>query len=226
MKRRVLAYLLTLSLLLTGLGFTPVQAAGDGLVITEVEPQMDPNRWNAADDALLLPEEDPDEIVEIIVELEAQPVSDALSLRSTSMAEAAGLQAVADAQAELRSAQASVQSSLNRALGAAQVEYTYSYTVLLNGFALRTARRNLDTIRAVPGVAKAYVAGHYQLPETQAAQSSLQAALSATGSEYTGEGTVIAILDTGLDITHSAFSNAPAGANFDKGYIRGLLRAR
>lgn len=224
MKKRVFACLLALSMLLTGLGLTPVRAADAGLVVTQVDPQTDPNRWHFTDDTLPVPEEDPDEVVEIIVELEGKPVSDTLLPSAATMTDAATQQAVADAQAELKTTQAGVQRNLNRALGAGQLEYTYSYTLLLNGFSVRTARKNLAAIRETPGVAKAYVAGFYRLPEAQTAESGLQAALSAADSKYTGEGTVIAILDTGLDIAHSAFANAPASPNFTRDYIRGVLK--
>ena len=40
MKKRILAALMVLSMMLTGLGYIPVQAAGSGLTITETEPVL------------------------------------------------------------------------------------------------------------------------------------------------------------------------------------------
>lgn len=54
-----------------------------------------------------------------------------------------------------------MQSRLDRSLRQEQVDYTYSYTMLFNGFALRTARKNLEAIRSIKGVSRAFVAGSY-----------------------------------------------------------------
>lgn len=117
-----------------------------------------------------------------------------------------------------------MQSRLNRSLRQEQVDYTYSYTMLFNGFALRTARKNLETIRSAKGVSRAFVAGSYTLPTVEQADTqALQVALAT--NQFTGKGMTIAVLDTGLDTAHPAFANAPADAKFTKDYISGVLQA-
>ncbi len=71
---------------------------------------------------------------------------------------------------------------------------------------------------------KAYVAASYQLPEEQEAKAGLQQVMAGAGSNYTGAGMTIAVLDTGLDITHPAFANSPDQASFTQDYIRGILQ--
>ncbi len=222
MKKRILAALMVLSMMLTGLGYIPVQAAGSGLTITETEPVLSFDEIAEKDQ--LAPVERLDEVVEIIVELKEAPVSETCSYVLGGASTTASQQAVANAQAGLRLDQASVQRILNRSVGATGLEYTHSYTVLLNGFAVKTARKNLEAIRNTPGVKKAYVAASYQLPEDQAAEASLQQAMAAAGSDYTGAGMTIAVLDTGLDIDHPAFANTPEQASFTKDYVRGILQ--
>lgn len=56
-----------------------------------------------------------------------------------------------------------MQSRLGRSLRQEQVDHAYSYTMLFNGFALRTARKNLETIQSTKGVSRAFVAGSYTL---------------------------------------------------------------
>lgn len=117
-----------------------------------------------------------------------------------------------------------MQSRLNRSLRQEQVDYTYSYTMLFNGFALRTARKNLETIRSAKGVSRAFVAGSYTLPTVEQADTqALQVALAT--NQFTGKGMTIAVLDTGLDTAHPAFANAPADAKFTKDYVSGVLQA-
>ena len=104
------------------------------------------------------------------------------------------------------------------------MDYTYSYTMLFNGFALRTARKNLEAIRSTKGVSRAFVADSYTLPTVEQADTqALQVALAT--NQFTGKGMTIAVLDTGLDTAHPAFANAPADAKFTKDYVSGILQA-
>lgn len=117
-----------------------------------------------------------------------------------------------------------MQSRLGRSLRQEQVDHTYSYTMLFSGFALRTARKNLETIQSAKGVSRAFVAGSYTLPTVEQADTqALQVALAT--NQFTGKGMTIAVLDTGLDTAHPAFANAPADAKFTKDYVSGVLQA-
>ena len=117
-----------------------------------------------------------------------------------------------------------MQSRLGRSLRQEQVDHTYSYTMLFNGFALRTARKNLEAIQNTKGGSRAFVAGSYTLPTVEQADTqALQVALAT--NQFTGKGMTIAVLDTGLDTAHPAFANAPADAKFTKDYVSGILQA-
>ncbi|WP_456361550.1 S8 family serine peptidase [Vescimonas sp.] len=130
----------------------------------------------------------------------------------------------AKVQQTLLRRQATVQSRLGRSLRQEQVDHTYSYTMLFNGFALRTARKNLEAIQNTKGVSRAFVAGSYTLPTVEQADTqALQVALAT--NQFTGKGMTIAVLDTGLDTAHPAFANAPADAKFTKDYVSGILQA-
>ena len=128
MKKRILAALMVLSMMLTGLGYVPVQAAGNGLTVTETEPVL-PFHEIAEKDQLASAQ-NPDEIVEIIVELEEAPISETCSYVLGGAGKATAQQAVANAQAGLRLDQAAVQRSLDRNQGVTGMEYTRSYMVL------------------------------------------------------------------------------------------------
>lgn len=152
-------------------------------------------------------QEDPEEIVDIFVELKDVPLADRPVV-------AFSANAVASVQKQLFSAQCTVQTQISRALPKEHVEYTYSYTVLFNGFSVRTARKNLETIRKQSGVSRAFIGGSYSLPANEESQQDLQTALTAASSKFTGKGMTIAVVDTGLDIAHPAFSTEPEGAKF------------
>ena len=168
--------------------------------------------------------QDPNEVVDILVELDDEPAAAVLAAQSLTPGTAAAEKTAAKVQQTLLRRQATVQSRLDRSLRQEQVDYTYSYTMLFNGFALRTTRKNLETIQSAKGVSRAFVAGSYTLPTVEQADTqALQVALAT--NQFTGKGMTIAVLDTGLDTAHPAFANAPADAKFTKDYVSGVLQA-
>ena len=168
--------------------------------------------------------QDPNEVVDILVELDDEPAAAVLAAQSLTPGIAAAEKTAAKVQQTLLRRQATVQSRLDRSLRQEQVDYTYSYTMLFNGFALRTTRKNLETIQSAKGVSRAFVAGSYTLPTVEQADTqALQVALAT--NQFTGKGMTIAVLDTGLDTAHPAFANAPADAKFTKDYVSGVLQA-
>ena len=121
---------------------------------------------------------------------------------------------------------------INRAVAAqfpgasAQVEREYDN--VLTGFALKAPAGALDAIRRAPGVRAAFLEreGHVNDGATLDAEGGLEASqnggqdpanLSAQLMMRTdqvaqkGEGKVIAVIDTGVDTTHQAFTGALAG---------------
>ena len=123
-------------------------------------------------------------------------------------------------------------NEINRAVAAqfpgasAQVEHEYDN--VLTGFALKAPAGALDAIRRAPGVRAAFLEreGHVNDGATLDAEGGLEASqnggqdpanLSAQLMMRTdqvaqkGEGKVIAVIDTGVDTTHQAFTGALAG---------------
>ncbi len=209
----------------------PVYASANGrstdvastLGLTKVDtPQVIPEK-NFSGNELTIPDADPEEMVDIIVQLEAPAVSEKLPLQKEDMASASVRASVAQMQQTVRTEQAAVQRRMAKAVGNESVTFTRSYTALVNGFAVRTARKNLPAIQALEGVASAFVAATYEIPETRAEESGIQSVMGAASSSYTGKGMAIAVVDTGLDTQHVAFSQEPAEPKYSKEFIRGLL---
>ena len=123
-------------------------------------------------------------------------------------------------------------NEINRAVAAqfpgasAQVEHEYDN--VLTGFALKAPAGALDAIRRAPGVRAAFLEreGHVNDGATLDSEGGLEAArnggqdpanLSAQLMMRTdqvaqkGEGKVIAVIDTGVDTTHQAFTGELAG---------------
>lgn len=195
-----------------------------GLTVRSVTPANLSQTMGNTTQQMTAQPQDPNEVVDILVELDDEPAAAVLAAQSLTPGTAAAEKTAAKVQQTLLRRQATVQSRLGRSLRQEQVNYTYSYTMLFNGFALRTARKNLETIRSAKGVSRAFVAGSYTLPTVEQADTqALQVALAT--NQFTGKGMTIAVLDTGLDTDHPAFANAPADAKFAKDYVSGVLQA-
>lgn len=87
----------------------------------------------------------------------------------------------------------------------------YEYTELLNGFSCDVAYGELDAIAAQPTVDAVYIANEYQAPDVQPQSNFAGRLTGATGQDslgdygFLGQGTVIAVLDTGAMVEHEAF---------------------
>ena len=93
----------------------------------------------------------------------------------------------------------------------------YQYTTIMNGFAIRCNASLLQEIKALEGVKNAYISATYELEEPQMSSSvDMIGANSTWDLNYQGEGMVVAVIDTGLDVTHTAFSVAPSNPSLTK----------
>lgn len=106
------------------------------------------------------------------------------------------------------------QAKVQTAMAEERVEYDLQYTfdTLLNGFSCDVAYGDLDTIADLPEVEAVYIANSYSVPVvTKSEQTQMTSSNETTGvndlyaAGYMGEGTVVAVLDTGLLTTHEAF---------------------
>lgn len=101
--------------------------------------------------------------------------------------------------------------SLRKTLRQSRVAYTeqFDYTTLLNGVAVRAAYGDLQKIARLPGVASVHVANTYDPPEAtvqMASSNKMTGAARFQEAGYTGSGTVIAVLDTGITPQHEALA--------------------
>lgn len=86
-----------------------------------------------------------------------------------------------------------------------------SYNVLLGGFEVLVKAKDFSLLESTLGTkATAIVGDEYERCEYQVVENDVNVhdtgIFNSAGSGYDGSGTVIAVLDTGLDYTHSAFS--------------------
>ena len=125
---------------------------------------------------------------------------------------------------KLVSNQSSVLASLKESGLIDSVEYTY--VNIMDGAAVSTTYENLEAITNHSGVERVMVSNTY-LPAV-AVDNPVDVydtgIFNSSDIKYTGQGTIVAVLDTGCDYTHSAFTSYTViNPAFDRARIESLL---
>ncbi len=256
MKKRLLACLLILSLLATGVGFVPaVQAAEDGisaqwttkenLAPADQEVMLRPEKGTLSEDSTLeitgeSHQYQDSDMVTVIVELEDAPLTEVASGDVKGFA--ASTQGVA-LERELRSTQDAIKAEIRSWHGGAvstqsvngASELEYSYTTVLNGFSMKMPYGDIARARELDGVKRIFVAEQYSLPTTFDENEYTISMTSSTGMVgadkantlgYDGTGMIVAILDTGFMKSHEAFSVMPTDGKYTKSDVANLLKGK
>ena len=127
------------------------------------------------------------------------------------------------------------QNKLLADIAAAGIAYkeVARYTTVLNAVAIEVNLSHFNKIRKLNGVSMAGISKTYAAPSAVDIVTNYSK-IYGTGiydstdylDEYSGKGITVAILDTGLDYTHEAFSYDPEGeVKFEKSYIVDKINA-
>ncbi len=104
----------------------------------------------------------------------------------------------------------------------------HRYNVLFNGFSVKIKYGDIAKLEAIPGVKQVIISEQYAVPNVTTAE--LINSFAGTGifnnpTGHAGAGTVIAIIDTGVDVAHSAFAKMPSIASMTLEDIERILPA-
>ena len=122
--------------------------------------------------------------------------------------------------------QKSIQNEISKnVLDGEKLEVLHSYTTVENGFAAVVPYGKLEEIRQLPGVAAAYAAPVFKVaPDMPTTMTELGGLENTSG--YQGEGMVIAIVDSGLELSHPLFTQAPTTPALAKKDIETVLASK
>ena len=93
-----------------------------------------------------------------------------------------------------------------------EYEFKYSYSTLNNGVAIKAKRKDIKEISKWADVADVTYSEAYAFPQGAVSNNANVYKTGIYNTEdidYTGAGMKVAVLDTGLDFTHDAFSTMP-----------------
>ena len=118
--------------------------------------------------------------------------------------------------------QKSALAQINRAIDG-QVEPQRQYTTLLNGFSATVTYGQYKAIRKLDCVQSAFISPTFELlPDTANSNRMIGGGIYNT-TGFTGEGMLVAILDTGVDMGHEIFKAAPKSPFLTQEKLRTLL---
>ena len=117
-------------------------------------------------------------------------------------------------------------------LGGEKLNVRYQFTYLTNSISIETEFANLEKIAQLDGVKSVFLMPVYNaIPTDETASPNTAGSAAMTGVDmvwdelgYTGKGMKIAVIDTGLDLDHPAFAAAPAEASMTSADVSAVLR--
>ena len=205
MKRvsRILSILLILSLLLPGFSFArgnrDIQLSEEQKRVYEDVKERFKSESKANIDipsnTQLFKAEDQ---VRIIVELESDPSLVRATQRGLSyekFSSAKSIEEDIEAEQEVVKKQILTQKI--------DMEFIHSFKTAFNGFSGKVKYEDIEAIEKLPQVKKVYIANEYEKPQPQMGTSNDMVGTQPTWDiGYKGEGTVVAIIDSGIDPSH------------------------
>ena len=175
----------------------------------------------------------PEDEVEIIVELKEESLLDSyinrLQINKSKGNETFDKYAISSAGKTLNDklikSQNLVLDKINDIDNQGNISTIYKYTSVLNGFSIKASYGLLESIKKLPEVKSAYIAPTYELISPTMTESVPFIGADKTWAElgYQGEGTVVAVVDTGLYTDHEAFEIQPTSPRISKSDIANVL---
>ena len=219
--KRIGAWLLTLVLLVSALPYTAFAASEDSHVVNAtMEETSVEDIANNVTTQLLRGAKTKDETLS----MEAKPThEDSDSVEIIVVVDDSVAKPAAQAQVQsLLQKQEKAAATMSRAIGEA-VEPERQYTTLLNGFSATVTYGQYKALKELDCVESVFLAPTFSLlPDTANSTRMIGGGL-ANETGFTGEGMLIAILDTGVDMDHQIFSKAPANPALTQDDVKGLL---
>ncbi|MEG0804828.1 MAG: S8 family serine peptidase [Lachnospiraceae bacterium] len=222
--RKGLATVLTLAMCCSLLQAFPAKAQANGMekipggTVTQVEkPITSLKQLQTGETKAVKPDTnylDKKEPVHVIVVLEDKPLLEKGYTATNFMKKAAG-KAAKETLIEKQDAlfakiqNAVVPSGARKGSKNAQAEtikLNYHFTLSLNGMSITVPYGELNTVKEMDGVKAAFVAPRYSVEPMTQESGKMVGRTEMWANGYTGKGMKIAILDTGLNVSHPVFS--------------------
>ncbi len=144
-----------------------------------------------------------DKQVRVIVQLKKDSIIDEANERNIDYS-ALGESFIEEKKKELKTEQDEVVAEIEKSGIEADTSNIRNYDTVLNGIALNVKAKDVDRLDEIKGVKGVFVSEEFERP-LLTSSSDMTGAGYANDSGYKGEGTVVAVIDSGIDYNHAAF---------------------
>ncbi|MGM9899991.1 MAG: Ig-like domain-containing protein [Bacilli bacterium] len=178
------------------------------------------------------------DLVEVIVELDDNPIIDSYDEKYAGISAFLSSTKGYNLKANLENKQQEVIEKITDLNIYADFDNSYSYQVIMNAISVKTYAKNLSKIKDIVGVKDVYISNYYEPYEltnseyqTYSESEMISYVDSYMNSDevanlgYTGKGTSVAVLDTGMDTTHLGFANDVEDPKFTKESLDALIQS-
>lgn len=142
--------------------------------------------------------------VRVIVELDKTSVLDEANKRNMSLSSLSE-SFKEEKKKELKSEQDEVIAEIKKSNIEADTSDVRNYDTVFNGVALGVRAGDIDKLDDLDGVKNVYISEEFERP-LLTSSGEMTGAAFAGNLDYKGEGTVVAVIDSGLDYNHRAFT--------------------
>ena len=198
-KKRLLSLIMAVTLCISGINYRENAKAADTALPENNISESKAKTKNEASD--LAKEED--KKVRVIVQLEKDSIIDEANERNVDYS-ALSDGFIEEKKRELKSEQDEVVSEIEKSKIDADTSDIRNYDTVLNGIALSVKAKDIDKLEDIKGVKSVYVSEEFERP-LLSSSSEMTGSGYANDSGYKGEGTVVAVIDSGIDYNHKAF---------------------
>lgn len=157
-----------------------------------------------------------DDIVTVTAELDGKCLLDVYNQsKYENMSDFLVSQEGIDALADIRGKQNAFRNSLQKIIGTQNASDSKSAIAVMNSVSFKTTYGNINSIQSISGIKRLYFTKTF-VPQASSESKATVQQTKKTDSDYNGGGTVIAVVDTGFDISHEAFSVEPQNQKYTK----------
>lgn len=207
--KKLLAFLLVLSLVTvpvdaransaeTELGVATVERTKTDKTQKQVKKLVEKLKKNLVSKDKVSLKEANDKKVRVIVEVEGNPTIKYASLHNRKLSQL-NIKDLTARENKLLSVQKGVQTAMKNS--GIESEVILNFTTVVNGFATKVKLGDLEKVSKLRNVKRVYLSNEYERPNMVTSGNMVNANL-AWDTGFSGEGMVVAVLDTGVDPSH------------------------
>ena len=201
-KKRLLSLIMAATLCISGISYSENVKAADTAFSENNIKEVSENKAETKNEASDLKKEE-DKKVRVIIQLEKDSIIDEANERNVDYSTLSeGF--IEEKKKELKSEQDEVVSEIEKSKIDADTSDIRNYDTILNGIALSVKAKDIEKLDDIKGVKSVYVSEEFERP-LLSSSSEMTGSGYANSTGYKGEGTVVAVIDSGIDYNHKAF---------------------